>query len=766
MKKWWWFICPFLFAATAWLLASRINAPRPEIDAKLRASGARKALEMLTHARAYPSPNVANAGLMSAFEASNQSLVQPAGVATPSWRPIGPLNIGGRTLAIAIDPQHPDTVYAGSASGGLWRSDSGGCGPDAWQRVSTGFPVLGVSSVAIDPNDTDVIYIGTGEVYGSPETFPGISGQRLTRGSYGIGILKTTDGGQTWAKSLDWTFDQQRGVQDVRIDPSDSAIVWAATTEGTFQSTDAGATWSRRLDVVMATDIAIDPRDSRTVYVACGGMGSPGHGVYRTRDGGATWQAMNLLRPGFTFEGKAKLAMSPSSPNIVYASVGQSNGEIFADEEAGTWLFKTVDGGDTWRLVSTENYAQLQGWYAHDLAVHPTNPDEIWIGGKPFSAYQSTNGGRTVVSAEALGLFQPAPETTALDLPGSWADYHDVQYHPVDPQIIYFANDGGVFRTRDSGRTVENCSRGYQTTQFYNGTSSSDTDPLLTLGGMQDNSSAAYEGSPDWRRLFLGDGAWTAINQQQNDIIYVSSQFLTLARSNDRGAKFRFLPLRRSIELTNFIAPFILSSADHSTMYAGSNLVYKSTNAGSSWFEVNQGRPLSAEPLIALAGSYQDPNIVYAATSPGKDRGRLFRSSDGGLTWRDVTQTLPDRFPTDLAVDWTSDLVVYVTFGGFGSSHVFKSTDGGDTWFDIGEGLPDLPTWSVIVDPDFPDQLVVGNDLSVYLSQDGGATWTDFSEGLPEAIIAMDLTISRSNRILRVATHGNGFYEIPLPEIR
>ncbi len=565
MKKWFLLFGTLLIVSIAWIVTSVMNmkAPVPQLEDKLQISGARQSLDMLGHVRAYPNPNVANAGLMSAFEASNQSLVQPAGVATPSWRPIGPLNIGGRTLAIAIDPQHPDTVYAGSASGGLWRSDSGGCGPDAWQRVSTGFPVLGVSSVAIDPNDTDVIYIGTGEVYGSPETFPGISGQRLTRGSYGIGILKTTDGGQTWAKSLDWTFDQQRGVQDVRIDPSDSAIVWAATTEGTFQSTDAGATWSRRLDVVMATDIAIDPRDSRTVYVACGGMGSPGHGVYRTRDGGATWQAMNLLRPGFTFEGKAKLAMSPSSPNIVYASVGQSNGEIFPEEITGSWLLKTMNGGDSWFQVSTVDFADIQGWYAHDLAVHPTNPNEIWVGGRSRSAYRSINGGFTLDAAEDIGLFAPTPETAALGLPESHADFHDIQYHPHDQRIIYFANDGGIFRTLDGGRTVENCSRGYQTTQFYNGTSSSDTDPLFTLGGMQDNGSAAYEGSPDWRRIFGRDGAWSAINQNNNNIIYVSAQYLNIQRSDNRG--FEIDSIRPKIEAirSNFISPFILSPANN-----------------------------------------------------------------------------------------------------------------------------------------------------------------------------------------------------------
>jgi photosystem II stability/assembly factor-like uncharacterized protein len=751
-----------------WLLGLR-RSPRP-FESQLQVSGARRALDLLSDIRSYPNANIPETGFFDEFVLSKQTLRKGArSVQRQPWRPIGPNNIGGRTLAIALNPQNPNTVYAGSASGGLWRSFSGGRGATPWEKIRTGFPVLGVSTIAIAPEDSNTIYIGTGEVYGSAETFPGIVGDRTTRGSYGIGILKTADGGQTWTKALDWTLNQRRGVQDVRIDPQNASTIWAATTEGTYKSTDGGVNWNHVLDVVMGTDIAIHPNDPNIVFVACGGMGSPGHGVYRTQDGGDNWVMMDLLGQSFTFRGKAKLAMSQSSPNVVYASVGKSSGALFTGESIASWLFRTNDGGDNWTLVSTEDYARIQGWYSHDIAVNPVNPDEIWAGGQPFSPFLSLAGGADLTAASELGLFVPSSETTQLGLPGSWADFHDIVYHPTNPDIIYFANDGGVFRTLDGGRTVENCSRGYQTTQFYNGTSSSTSDSLFTLGGLQDNNSAAYEGDPTWRRLFAGDGSWTAINQDNNDIIYLSYQFLNMARSADRGfGEFTNITPERNTVTTNFIAPFILSPIDNSTMYAGSDVVFRSNDGGSSWTSTNNGSPLDTNPTIALAGSFQNAEVVYAATSPGQTRGHIFLTENGGETWKDITGNLPDRFPMDLAVDPSGDQIAYVTFGGFGSSHVFVTPNSGDSWVDIGQGLPDVPTWSVIVDPDFSNQIFVGNELGVYVSIDGGNSWEEFTDGLPEVVFAMDLTISPSNRVLRVATHGNGFYEtaLPLPETR
>ena len=760
------FRCAFILLFLSFLTFLKMDQSQHHADRDwLHISGAREALDLLANARRYPRKTLPQTGVIQAFETTQRTfrkaLAQLAATQQlASWHAIGPDNIGGRTLSLAINPLNPKTVYAGSASGGLWLSRTGGLGLNAWQRVRTGFPVLAVATIAIAANDTNAVYIGTGEVYGSPKTFPGITGERTTRGSYGIGILKSSDGGKTWNKSLDWSFAQQRGVQMIKIDPQNSNMVWAATTEGTFKSVDGGGTWKRVLDVVMGTDIEINSADPDVVFVGCGGMGGPGHGIYRTTDGGDTWEKAGLL-PGFTFNGKVRLAMSPSNPDIVYASIGKSSGSLFGDEETGTWLFRTADGGDSWSLQSTIDYTSIQGWYAHDVAVHPTHPEIVWTAGQPSSPLRSKNGGLGLTFITNLEEWQSVPENAMRGLSGSWADFHHIEFHPTNPDIIYFTNDGGIFRTDDAGLTVRNLSHGYQTTQFYNGTSSSFTDSLFTLGGLQDNNSAAYRGNRTWIRLFAGDGAWTAIDQDEHSIFYLSYQFLNISRFTDVGS-IDVSPLH-DVSRTNFIAPFVLGP-DNRTLYAGSNFVHKSLDRGTTWFTSNGNRPLDSNPLIAMTISEQTPDVVYAATSPGSTRGEIFRTVDGGVSWLNITGSLPDRFLTDIAVNPRDDQYILVTLGGFGSSHLFKSADGGSTWQDIGAGLPDIPTWSVIVDPDFPEHLFVGNDIAIFMSPDGGGTWVPYMEGLPDAIFAMDLTISRANRKLRVATHGNGFYETPLPD--
>ncbi|MFQ5632210.1 MAG: T9SS type A sorting domain-containing protein, partial [bacterium] len=325
----------------------------------------------------------------------------------------------------------------------------------------------------------------------------------------------------------------------------------------------------------------------------------------------------------------------------------------------GTWLCRTTDGGDSWQVVSTLDYSSIQGWYSHDVAINPNDPTEIWAAGQPFSALVSTDGGPNLQFAENVGLMQPATGIESLEYPdlNNWADYHEIVYHPSNPEIIYFSYQNlFIFKYTNRG----------------------------SLGSLQGSNVAP--------------------------------------------------PGRRS---TNFISPFVLSPVDNRTLYAGSILVHKSTNEGRTWSNTNSGQTLDGNPALSMAASHQDVNVVYVGTAPVFRRSHIFRTDNGG--------SLPDRFPTDLTVDPNDDRKVYLALGGFGSSHLFKSTNGGDTWIDAGAGLPDVPAWAVIVDPDFPEHIYVGNDLGVYFS--------------PDAVIAMDLTISQANRSLRVATHGNGVYE-------
>ncbi|HKQ96851.1 MAG TPA: hypothetical protein VJV75_03135 [Candidatus Polarisedimenticolia bacterium] len=672
------------------------------------------------------------------------------------WASLGPANVGGRTLCLAIDPANPNVLYAGSASGGLWKSTTGGVGADAWDYVDTGFPVLGVGAIAIDPTDPDVLYIGTGEAYDQDESIGG-KVVRTTRGSYGIGILKSTDGGATWTKSPDWTYEQSRGVWRIEIDPTSHNVLYAATTEGVYKSPDAGASWALVNPVIMAMDVRVNPVNPAIVFAAHGNFESTGVGIYRSTDHGANWTRLSAGLPA-TWTGKAGLAITPGAPNIVYASI--------ADTLVGRGLYKSIDGGDTWAQVNATDYPQFQGWYSHYVVVSPFDPQTLFTGG--VEIWRSTDGGANLqVRSRWQGVFfgvsPPEGPIGASDYAHS--DHHFAVWHPTDPNTVFFASDGGIFKTTNLGGTFVSLIGGYQSSQFYNGFANSGADPDLAMGGLQDNFPVIYEGTAAWRRVIGGDGTWTSIDPGDPSTRFASIQNLGIYRTRDGGAHWTSLPPPQAADdVTAFVAPHVLAPSQPAVLYGGRSRVYRTTNGASSWTATNGGQPLSAgNPVLAMAISKTSAAVVYAATAPIASRARLFRTRDSGATWTDVTGVLPDRYPGDLAVDPGDDRKVFATFMGFGMSHVFKSTDGGDTWIDIGAGLPDIPVSAVEVDPYHPEVIYAGTDLGVFISPNGGASWLPFGTGMPQAVVG-DLKAFAPTRMLRVATHGNGAYERPLFE--
>jgi len=719
--------------------------------------GAYKALVLWSHQRAYPGVRLPDRGFHHAFQRQRAALNKEPAVDVPPWRALGPHNNGGRTLALAFNPQNPRTLYAGSASGGLWCSKSAGVGTRAWERVSTGYPVLAVSSIAFAPEDSETVYIGTGEVYNIEAAGTGAA-YRSTRGTYGIGVLKSKDGGRSWIKSLDWSYNQQHGVWAVVVNPLNPRTVWTATTDGTYLSKNAGASWRRVHDVAMATDLVVHTRDTSIVVVACGNFGSSGHGLYRTADAGASWsKIMGGVPP--VFNGKAMLAASPSFPDLIVASIG--NGFTPDSPDNATWLCNSYDGGANWTIMPTPDYSRWQGWFAHDVAIDPVDSTRVIAAGIDVWASNASGLHLTQKTFWNLTYAGPVPPG-APEGPSNYshADHHDVIFHPTDPEVFYLANDGGVFRSTDGGESYEGCNGGYQTTQFYNGFACSPLDSNLALGGLQDNGTVVYRGSPTWdRNVIGGDGCWAAVDASDDLILYGSWQGLNLVKSTDGGRSWFRLPVPSSSGPTSFVAPFVVGVSDPDVIYAGRDRVFRSENGGRDWVVTHDGRALDGNPVFAMAVSPINSNRVYAATAPYLQGPGLFRTDDGGRTWENITHALPDRFPTDLFVDAGNDDVVYVTFSGFGTSHLFRSKDAGRRWLDIGAGLPDVPAQAVAADPDAPQHIYVGNDIGVYLSLDGGAHWRPFNDGLPEAVIAMDLVISAQNRALKLATHGNGVYE-------
>lgn len=751
--------------------------PRP------RQSGAMRAMEFFAKARAWPDPVMPDRGHAEAFEAARALPADPAtggrpGSSTaarqpavqagggpaaqilseplvPPWRPLGPTNIGGRTLAIAINPLRPSTVWAGSAGGGLWRSWTGGVGAAAWHRVTTGFPVLAASAIAIDPADTNVVYLGTGEVYASQNSDGGLI-SRYTRGSYGIGILKSIDGGATWQLSLDWRRDQKQGIWAIRIDPRHRNRIWAATTNGVYRSLDSGGTWARVLTTLMAMDLELHPTRPDTVYAACGNFGSTGLGIYRTMNGGTNWTKLGGGLPA-SWLGQARLAVSPQAPDVVYVSFGGTT-----SLGGGSYILRSFNDGTTWTLTSGGvDYAVYQGWYSQDIAVDPTAFDRVFAVGIDIWRSLNSGAGLTKVSDWTLydtGAVPPGGPEGAPTY--SHADHHAAVFHPTNTQILYFATDGGIFRTVNGGATFEGLNGGYQTAQFYPGFGCATDDTVPAIGGMQDNFSAIYEGGPAWNRVLGGDGCYAAVEPGAPQTLYGSLQGLTLFRSIDAGLNFDEIT-PGSGGTTAFVAPFAISPADPAVIYAGRSLVLRSANRGTTW---SPGLPPSGRPIVALAAAAGGVNRILVGTEPDAGGGHsVFRSDDGGFSWTDISAGLPNRYPLDLVIAPDNPSVFYATFGGFGTSHLYRSVNSGSTWQDIGWRLPDVPTWALAVDPLDTQRLFAGNDLGVFVSPDGGQTWGSFSEGLPEAVIVSDLVIVPGPRRLRVATHGHGVFERPLP---
>ncbi|MBI4547350.1 MAG: T9SS type A sorting domain-containing protein [Ignavibacteriae bacterium] len=696
-------------------------------------SGALQALDFWTQSRAYPEADIPRDKYYKAFSYAKQHLKESTSLrqigTTSLWQAIGPLNWPGRFISVAVNPQNPYTLYAGSASGGLWRSFTRGEGGD-WHRITTGFPVLGVMAIAIQPNDSNVIYIGTGETYRYQGTHGGVA-VRTTRGSYGMGILKTTDGGTTWTKSLDWSYNQERGVQAIRINPLNYNTIIAATTEGIYKSNDAGNSWTQTLNVIMAEDIVIHTQDTNLVMASCGNFASPDAGIYLSLDGGTEWFRIDGGLPSFS--GKTMLGMHGADPDIVYASVADST------TGAGS-LWKTGDFGSSWMRVSNSGPFGVQGWYSHFVAVHPTDPNQILHAG--VWTIKSTDGGLTFRSAGS-----------------TYADHHNYAHDPSDPNVLYVVNDGGIARSVDFGDIFYEVSIGIQTAQFYSGFSCSATDSLLGLGQTQDHIPGwRYTGSLNWSESGADECGWTAIDQTNDSIMYAATRSGgSIVKSTNRGRWFS-----SSWGFSGFgswNSPFVIAPANTNILYFGKNFIYKTTDQSNTWFATNTNLTLDGNPALSMGISHTNPDTVYVGTAPVFTRSHIFRTTDGGNTWTNITGTLPDRYPMDIAVDPNDSRVVYVAFGGYNAGHLFKSTDAGTTWTDVTGVLPDVHATAIVVDPLNSNHVYAGNDIGVYVSTDGGATWQSFSEGLPEAVLVSDLVLSPSNRVIRAATHGNGVFE-------
>jgi photosystem II stability/assembly factor-like uncharacterized protein len=733
---------------------------KSDASEEFEASDALTSMQWMTQVRAYPDNDIPADKFYKAFVYSKDKLSQlNDNPNLDSWTSIGPNNIGGRSIALAVHPVDTSIVFIGSASGGLWKSTSGGIGASAWTLVNTGFPSLAVSSIAIDSANPNIMYIGTGENYGYQYSNYGLD-IRVTRGMYGIGILKTTNGGTTWNKSLDWSYNSQRGVWSVLINPKNSNTIYTATSEGIYKSVNAGGSWSQVLAYQMVMDLLINPVDTSILYASVGNLSSfipnANVGIYKSTNAGASWIKLSGGLPAWT--GKTTLQMYKGNPEYIYANIAN-------DPATNNYVgyYRSTNGGLNWTLGSTSVPSNNQGWYNQGHIVKSNDPNSILVG--TLNVEKSTNGGTSFITKSSWSAWNTgATPPGQPEGPSNFvhADVHYYAPNPKDPNKIYIAADGGLYRTDNFGETFYSCNGGYVTSQFYASLGNSYIDSVFCVGGLQDNRSAFYQGTTAWYKTFSGDGACSQVSSQTNSVCYTEYTYGAISSSNNGGVSWNGSavgpPGNGSEANYCFNMPYVVCRTNPSILYAGGISMYKSINAGSSWTLQNS---FTNQKALSVAVSYTGTDTAYVGVLPVNTSAvsAVYRTVNGGTTWTNISgSSIPNRYPTRIHVNQYYSKEVYVTFGGFGSAHVLKSTNAGESWVNISGNLPDVPTHSVVVDPVYPQNIYVGNDLGIYATTNNGVNWYEYRTGMPYCIV-FDLTIVNVSRKLRATTHGNGIWE-------
>ena len=736
-------------------VSSTDNINREESEDINKPSGAYESMQFLNEIRSYPEKDIPQDKYIKAFEYTRDHVSDFNTVtdAAATWQSMGPNNIGGRSLSLAVNPIDTSIIYIGSSSGGLWKSTSGGIGAAAWTQINTGYPSLAVSSIAINKNNVNEIYIGTGENYGYQSSFNGLD-NRLTRGMYGIGILKTTDGGSTWIKSLDWSYNNQRGVWKVQYNPFNSNILYAATSEGIYKFN--GSAWVKSLDVKMVMDLEVNPLDSNVIYASVGNLTNIAPltdiGIYKTTNGGTNWTKLSGGLPA-SWTGKTTIEVYKADPNIITASVSNDLSYI--------GYYKSTNAGLNWTVLSTAVPIGNQGWYNNANMIKSDNANLILAG--TLNIEKSTNGGTSFTTKSDWSLWNTgATPPGQPEGPANFvhADVHEIVSNPKDANKVYIMADGGLYRSNDFGETFYSCNGGYVTSQFYAALSNSYQDSVWCLGGMQDNRAAFHQGTTAWYKTFFGDGMSAGVNASNDNICYMEYTYGDLNKSTNRGVSWTDIspPNAGTSSAYCFVAPYTIAKSNSNIVYIGGTSIYKSTTGGGNWQGPYGASVFGGNRLLSMAVSYTNPDTLYAGSAPSATTAGVFRSVNGGVNWTSITGTLPNRYVTDLAINPNNSKEVIATFGGFGTGHVFRTTNNGDTWTNISGNLPDIPHQSAVIDPLFPQNIYVGNDFGTYVTTNNGAVWYEYRNGMPYAMI-FDLSISYTNRKLRAATYGNGIWQ-------
>lgn len=698
-----------------------------------------------------------------------------------TWVPVGPtaiVNTGdhkysGRVIAVNVSPFDTNVVIIGAASGGIWKSADGG---QNWSPKSDELGSLAVSCFARHPSDPAIIYAGTGE--------PSFNADAIS----GVGILKSTDGGENWfvAGNFPFPFTHIAGISVNKNNPN---VVVVANyyndkdneANGIYRSTDGGLTWSATN--ILGTQfrpcsLTEHPANNDTLWTALGRTVAPNqNGIWKSTDAGASWfliasgPAQGL--PDMSLAGKSSISVCRDFPEYLYAIFSKgSDSQLLG-------LYKSRNGGISWSKTNLPDSSSAsvaggtgffngQGFYDIYVATHPADTNIVYAGG--IDLYRTLNGGhqwQNISNGYTSREFHPDQQAFA--------------FNPLNSNTIYLAGDGGMKKSYKGGNDLSNhvltdLNSNLQITQLV-GLAVAADDTNMILGGSQDNGTELRtENSDDWSYVVSGDGGFTFIDPTDNKTQYAQ-------RNRTQGDPFSQIRTRSrwssAVSINNglnaddhsqFYVPYTLDESFPARLYLGSTRIYKTTNAGDSWLSVSSQLTSEGHTISILKVSRTQPDAVAAGTTDG----RIWLSVDAGQQWNMIaTSVLPQRPVGDIAFRLFNDETIYVTFQGFSNEvlqgtpgdnkgHVWKTNNRGRTWIDITGDLPDVPVNAIAADPHDTLHLIAGTDVGVFRTLDGGSSWTPFNNGFPSGAFVLRLVQHYATGNLFAGTYGRGAYKIPV----
>ena len=704
--------------------------------------------------RAYPDENLDLKAYLNAFQkASSQDEARSGaqnGFNVP-WTLQGPTNIRGRVNAIAIHPTNPDIALIGFATGGLWRTTNNG---STWTSVFDKQTVVAIGDIAFAPSDPNIVFVGTGD--------PNVTGYPFI----GNGVYKSTDGGINWQNI---GLAATRVISKIVVHPTDPNIVYVGAMglpfernedRGLYKSTNGGTTWNKIYyfsNQAGVIDIAMNPQNPQQLFIAGWDrirnnkeslISGPNSRIVRTNDGGGFWTTQFIGLPTGN-NGRIGLAFSPANASTVYA--------MYSDENANMkGIYKTLNAGTSWKsIVTNTNFVQQvmggMAWYFGKIHVTAT---EIYVLG--------------------VDLWRSKDDGVLWDNLSEGTDAH-VDMHEIllRGNTIYLGGDGGVFTTQDDGATWQDFEN-IPSTAFYKVT----TSPFqkgLYYGGAQDHGTLVGNKSTisNWKNIQRGDGFRAEFTPNNAKRIFTETQMGNLWISKDSAKTFQLATFGiAGTDRMGWDTPYFVSKINESSMFIGTNKVYKNSNLNNPLWNVMSGDLTNGNifspqfhVITCLDESKKDSNKLYAGTSDGK----LWTNTAVIANWKDISAGLPNRYVTSVHTSPTDTNTVFVSHSGYKDNvftpHIHKSKNGGTTWTPINGNLPLLAVNDLFILPNNADSVIfAATDAGVYATKNSGIFWQRLGSNIPYVPI-YDIEWDKENNLLVAATHGRAIMTYPIDSV-